>query len=219
MSILHNVYHITTDTPLHDDVINWKHFPRYWPFVRGIHRSPVNSPHKASDAELWCLLWLAPEYGWVNSREADDLRRHRAHYDVIVMGLLYFVIRFILFMLIVYTHFLNVISRTLVQSLDCLSAREVSLKDMGKNNRIHLRTYLWEHDVVIQWNHFPRCRPFVTQNFIFVFICAWASGWAINLGACDFRRHRIHHDVTVMKSSSTTCASICCEYSDGENTC
>ena len=28
------------------DVIKWKHFPRYWPFVRGIHRSPVNSPHK-----------------------------------------------------------------------------------------------------------------------------------------------------------------------------
>ena len=32
---------------IHDDVIKWKHFPRYWPFVRGIHRSPVNSPHKA----------------------------------------------------------------------------------------------------------------------------------------------------------------------------
>ena len=30
----------------HDDVIKWKHFPRYWPFVRGIHRSPVNSPYK-----------------------------------------------------------------------------------------------------------------------------------------------------------------------------
>ena len=30
----------------HDDVIKWKHFPRNWPFVRGIHRSPVNSPHK-----------------------------------------------------------------------------------------------------------------------------------------------------------------------------
>ena len=30
----------------HDDVIKWKHFPRYWPFVGGIHRSPVNSPHK-----------------------------------------------------------------------------------------------------------------------------------------------------------------------------
>ena len=35
------------DSPtIHDDVIKWKHFPRYWPFVRGIHGSPVNSPHK-----------------------------------------------------------------------------------------------------------------------------------------------------------------------------
>ena len=33
-------------TNVHDDVIKWKHFPRYWPFVRGIHRSSVNSAHK-----------------------------------------------------------------------------------------------------------------------------------------------------------------------------
>ena len=32
----------------HDDVIKWKHFPRYWPFVRGIHRGHT----KASDTEL-----------------------------------------------------------------------------------------------------------------------------------------------------------------------
>ena len=31
---------------IHDDVIKWNHFSRYWPFVWGIHRSPVNSPHK-----------------------------------------------------------------------------------------------------------------------------------------------------------------------------
>ena len=30
----------------HDDVIEWKRFLRYWPLVRGIHRSPVKSPHK-----------------------------------------------------------------------------------------------------------------------------------------------------------------------------
>ena len=30
----------------HDDVIKWNHFPRYWPSVWGIHRSPVNSHHK-----------------------------------------------------------------------------------------------------------------------------------------------------------------------------
>ena len=36
----------TDDTRNHGDVIKWKHFPRYCLFVRGIHRSPVNSPHK-----------------------------------------------------------------------------------------------------------------------------------------------------------------------------
>ena len=43
----------------HNDVIKWRHFPRYWPFVRGIHRW---IPHtKASGAELWCFIWSAPE--------------------------------------------------------------------------------------------------------------------------------------------------------------
>ena len=35
---------------------------------------------KASDAELWCFLWSAP-----NNREAGDSRRYQAHCDVIVM--------------------------------------------------------------------------------------------------------------------------------------
>ena len=42
---------------------------------------------KTSDAELWCFLWSASWInGWVNNREAGDLRRHRAHCDVNVMG-------------------------------------------------------------------------------------------------------------------------------------
>ena len=45
----------------HDDVIKWKHFPRYWPFVRGIHWSRWIPLTKASDAELWCFLWSALE--------------------------------------------------------------------------------------------------------------------------------------------------------------
>ena len=44
-----------------DDVIKWKHFPRNWPFVRGIHRSRWIPRTKASDAELWCFLWSASE--------------------------------------------------------------------------------------------------------------------------------------------------------------
>ena len=72
--------------PYNDDVIKWKHFPRYWPFVRGIHRSPVNSPHKGRwrRALMFCLICVGIN-GWVNNREAGDLRRHRAHYDVTVI--------------------------------------------------------------------------------------------------------------------------------------
>ena len=40
---------------------SWKHFPRYWHFVRGIHRSRWIPRTKASDAELWCFLWSTPE--------------------------------------------------------------------------------------------------------------------------------------------------------------
>ena len=70
----------------HDDVIKCKHFPRYWPFVRGIHRSPVNSPHKGQwRGALMLTLICARINAWVNNREAGDLRRTRVHYDVIVM--------------------------------------------------------------------------------------------------------------------------------------
>ena len=71
----------------HDDVIKWKHFPRYWPFVREIHRSPVNSPHKSlwRGALMFSLIcvWIND---WANNRETGDLRRYRAHCDVTVMA-------------------------------------------------------------------------------------------------------------------------------------
>ena len=65
---------------------NGNFFPRYWPFVRGYHRSPVNSPHKGQwRGTLMFSLICASINGWVNNHEAGDLRRHRAHYDVTVM--------------------------------------------------------------------------------------------------------------------------------------
>ena len=70
----------------HDDVIKWKRFPRYWSFVWGIHRSPVNSPHKGQwRGALMFFFICARLNAWVNNREAGDLRRHRAHYVVIVI--------------------------------------------------------------------------------------------------------------------------------------
>ena len=72
----------------HDDVITWKHFPRYWPFVLGIHRSPVNSSRKGQwHGALMFSLICARINGWVNNRKAGYLRRDRTHCDVIVMGL------------------------------------------------------------------------------------------------------------------------------------
>ena len=86
--------------PFHDDVIKWKPFPRYCPFVRGIHRSPVNSPHKGQwrGALMFSLIW-AWIIGWVNNREAGDLRRYQAHHDVIVIWWLYLVLAFTLVIL------------------------------------------------------------------------------------------------------------------------
>ena len=70
----------------HDDVIKWKRFPRYWLSVRGIHRSPVNSPFKGQwRRALSFSLICAWQNACVNNREAGDLRRHYAHYDIIAM--------------------------------------------------------------------------------------------------------------------------------------
>ena len=64
-----------SSTSAHDDVIKWK------------HRSPVNSPRKGQwrGALMFSLIciWIS---GWVNNREAGDLRRNHAYYDVIVMS-------------------------------------------------------------------------------------------------------------------------------------
>ena len=70
----------------------WRHemesFPRYWPFVRGIHRSAVNSPHKGQwRGAMILFLICALINGCVNTREAGDLWRHSAHYDVTIMFL------------------------------------------------------------------------------------------------------------------------------------
>ena len=55
-------------------------------FVRWIYRSPVNSPNKGQwRGALMFLLVCAWTNGSANNRDASDLRRNRAHYDVTVM--------------------------------------------------------------------------------------------------------------------------------------
>ena len=72
--------------PIHDDVIKWNFSPRHWPFVRGIHRSPVDSPPNGQwrGALIFSMI-CAWANRWANNRDTGDLRRHRAHHDVTVM--------------------------------------------------------------------------------------------------------------------------------------
>ena len=73
----------------HDDVIKWKHFPRYWPFVWGIAgNSPVTGEFPAQSPmtlsfDVFCDL--RPNKRLSKQSQGRWLRRHRAHYDVIVM--------------------------------------------------------------------------------------------------------------------------------------
>ena len=69
----------------------WRHqmetFSALLVFVRGIHRSPVNSSHEGQwrRALMFSLIsvWIN---NWVNNRKVGDLRRYHTHYDVIVMS-------------------------------------------------------------------------------------------------------------------------------------
>ena len=77
----------------HDDIIKWKHFPHYCPFVWGIHQSPVNSPQTGQwrGALMFSLICVLIN-GWVNSHGAGDLRCYRAHYGIIVMKMTWYVL-------------------------------------------------------------------------------------------------------------------------------
>ena len=60
------------------------HISKKLALCAGIHRSPENSPYKGQwrGALMFSFIcaWIN---GWAHNREAGDLRRYRAHYDVI----------------------------------------------------------------------------------------------------------------------------------------
>ena len=93
MYIFLGIYCICVYRPVgvtHDDFFKSKPFPCYLPFVRIIHRLSMNSPHKGqwrgSFMFSFICAWIS---GWVNNRDAGDLKRHRAHYYVIVKCVVY----------------------------------------------------------------------------------------------------------------------------------
>ena len=68
----------------------WRHqtetFSAWLAFVRGIHRSTMNSPNKGQRrGALVFSLIFAWTNSWAKNGDAGDLSRHRTHYDVIAM--------------------------------------------------------------------------------------------------------------------------------------
>ena len=182
----------------HDDVIKWKHFPRYWPFVRGIHRSPVNSPHKGQwrGALMFTLIrvWIN---GCVNNREAGDLRRYCAHYGVTVM----FIVELLWkerkshskhkkmprFACKVFTNKLYCVPRESLVFIMIASSNANIFCVTG-----HLwgesTGHLWVSPHTGQWRRALVCSV----------ICAWTNGWVNNQNASYLRHICAHYDVTVM---------------------
>ena len=77
-------------TVAHVTMTWWRHqmeiFSALLAICAGNSTVPVISPHKGQwRAALMLSLICAWLNGWVNNREAGDLRRYVAHYDVIVM--------------------------------------------------------------------------------------------------------------------------------------
>ena len=159
---------------------------------------------KASDAELLCFLWSVPWInGWVNNREAGDLRRHRVHYDVISMTLG-------LYDTLVSSWSWHTVYRA--DSRFVPSQWETALLRNDVSN--WLGASLESHDDVIKWKHFSRYWPLCgdctghrwipltkatdAELLCFLWSAPWINGWVNNREAGESRRHRAHHDVILM---------------------
>ena len=69
----------------HYDIIQWRHFLRYWPVVLGIHQSPMISPLTGQWREAFNFSLISAWTNcWVNNRSSGELRPHCVHYDIII---------------------------------------------------------------------------------------------------------------------------------------
>ena len=84
LSHINQGHHNSQKSITHDDVIKCKHLPRNWQSVRGIQRSPMNSPHK--DQWRWALMFhlicalnkrlFQRSWGWWSETLSRSLWRH-----------------------------------------------------------------------------------------------------------------------------------------------
>ena len=178
-------------------MIKWKHFLLYWPFVQGIHQSPVNSPYKGQ----WCgalvfSLICTQINGWVNNGEAGDLRCHHAHYDVTVTKKAWCTYKS---HLIYKSHMVWMLKKTLIVCKNAIIGMIITCLFVCPFSccSLNLKCYIWKHCIyflqewilvcwaLTLWS--PKClklanyvssKPFVfllrylnTNFFFFFFLC------------------------------------------------
>ena len=62
----------------HNHFMTWKHFPNHWLFVRGLHRSLVDSPHKES---VMGTLMFSLMLSWTSCCTISQVTSHLRHHD------------------------------------------------------------------------------------------------------------------------------------------
>ena len=152
---------------------------------------------------MFCLtcVWIN---GWVNNREAGDLTRYRAHYDVTIMC------REDAFANAFWAIFYEP-ATSLQQSEDVMCFQNVTIYKQSRCKRSFFDNVLyciccWRiHDDVIKSKHFPRhwsCVRGIHRSQVDS-PEAWCFLWSVHEDtlskqSSDWKRHRAHYDVTVM---------------------
>ena len=193
------------DENIHDDVIKWKHFPRYWPFVRGIHRPPVNSRTQRPVTRSFDVFFdLHPNkrlskqwWGWWFETPSCPLWRYCK--DIIRFMTINKSCVILLWLYLSMARSMNCFPKTIVISHGCLCSWDQSLKiymmTSSKGSIFRVTGPLCGE--FTGPGGFPAQRP-VTRSFDVFFDLCLNKRFVNNREAGDLRRHRGHYDVKVM---------------------
>ena len=201
----------TVDSPRHDDVTKLKHFPRYWAFVKGIHRWPVDSPHKGQWGVTMICAFLSCAHEQMVEPTVDmpviwdamslivtslswETERTPTTQDISMRRLCYLCVTRIanqkisLQILVRVRHATGVVDgnswwRHQMETFAALLALCAGNSPVPGNSSV------------------PGNSPHKGQwrgTLMFSLIYVWINGWVNNREASDLRRYRGHYDVSVM---------------------
>ena len=172
---------IITVTANQDDVIKWKHFPRYWP-LWGNRRSPVDSPHKGLCISFTKGQWRGALMCFLFGLDKRlSMQSRRRWFETLSCSS--------------WRH-CNVFKRVANETTPLADRMVIFSFMMTSSNGNILRVTGLCAGNSPATSEFPaHWRP-VTRSFDVYLICAWINDWVNNREAGDLRHHCAHYDVT-----------------------